>query len=151
MGGPWPEWYDLLTRENLSRVRLSRACRRLVNAWRETGNTAAAGRRYGVSRQAVCQALRVARQVIERQQVSANRPGRPRIASTENVRAVVRALIGEGAHALSVSQFVAEFMARLRCSRRTAFRALAEGKQVGLPWGSDTNGKGDSDTETFVV
>jgi len=75
-------------------------------------------------------------------------PGRPRIATTENVRAVVRALISEGVRQLSVSQFVAEFMSRLRCSRRTAFRALAEGQKVGVPWYSDTNGGRDSGTES---
>ncbi len=71
-------------------------------------------------------------------------PGRPRIATAENVRVVVRALISEGVHQLSGSEFVAEFMSRLRCSRRTAFRALADGQKVGLPWGSDTDGEPDS-------
>lgn len=67
MPGPWPDWYDLLTAQALSRVRLTKARRRLVTAWREAGYTAVAARRCGVTRQAVYYALRQARRAIERQ------------------------------------------------------------------------------------
>jgi hypothetical protein len=78
--------------------------------------------------------------------MSPSRPGRPRIATTDNVRRVVRDLINEGTNAVSVTEFVTQFSTRLHCSRRTAFRALAVARPAGLPWGSDTNGRCDSDT-----
>ena len=51
-------------------------------------------------------------------------PGRPRVCDTEDVRRVMRDLCQEGVTELALSEFVAEIMRRVPCSRRTAYRAI---------------------------
>lgn len=60
------------------------------------------------------------------------RAGRPRIATAENVRVVLRELVSEGVQELTVSELVEVFMDRLGSSRRSAFRAIGKAREEGM-------------------